>query len=241
MKVELVAHHGSDLLVCNAARVSFAKETDWQETEVDKIDSDGRSKEVVKYLSDRDVKLINFLAREKHVLPFRHPQITLRCKAPIFLSRQLGKHQVGLSWSEESRRYIDSPPEFFWPDKWRKRAENVKQGSSDEVLDGYIEFESTHGVDKGAQEIAEYALDVAVNAYDRLLEGGVAPEQARMILPQNMYVNWIWTGSLLSFFDMYKLRSEGHAQVEAQQFAQLVKDVVSKLYPVSWQALEEHQ
>lgn len=223
MKVELVDHHGSDLLVCNAARTSFAKESS--------------------ELNEKDIKLINYLAREKHVLPFRHPQITLRCKAPIFLARQLGKHQVGLSWSEESRRYIDSEPEFFWPDKWRKRAENVKQGSSDVEVRGtpvinlkeYGWSDCEEG-DVTPQDVAELCLSM----YNHMLKCEVAPELARMILPQNMYVNWVWTGSLLSFFEMYKLRSEGHAQVEAQQFVQFVKDVVSKLYPVSWEALESN-
>jgi len=122
MKIEYMTHSGSDLLVVNAARCSFGKE--------------------VEELLVMDERLINFLAREHHLLPFRHPQITLRCKAPIFLARQLGKHQVGFSWSEESRRYITNEPEFYWPDKWRKAAENVKQGSSNEEFpdrfyDGY--------------------------------------------------------------------------------------------------------
>lgn len=214
MKVELVDHHGSDLLVVNAARTSFAKES--------------------KEFDAKDAKLINFLAREKHVLPFRHPQITLRCKAPIFLARQLGKHQVGLSWSEESRRYIDSEPEFFWPDKWRKRAENVKQGSSDEQHP----MLTSGGSDLGEQAFSLQGETVAF--YNLLLSEGVAPEQARMVLPQNMYVNWVWTGSLLSFFEMYKLRSEAHAQLEAQDFAAEIKRVIHPLYPVSWEALEEN-
>lgn len=208
MKVEYVDHSGSDLLVVNAARASFSKES--------------------KEFSDKDAKLIDFLAREKHVLPFRHPHITLRCKAPIFLARQLGKHQVGMSWSEESRRYIDSPPEFFWPDKWRKRAENVKQGSSDEE------------VDFDAAGYARSAAQVALEVYERLLEGGVAPEQARMILPQNMYVNWVWTGSLLSYVHLVKLRKEAHAQREAQDFAKMVEAVVAPLYPVSWEMLMKY-
>lgn len=236
MQVELVDHHGSDLLVCNAARVSFAKNTDWEY--VPHYEIAGCE---VAVLSERDTKLINFLAREKHVLPFRHPQITLRCKAPIFLARQLGKHQVGLSWSEESRRYIDSSPEFFWPDKWRKRAENVKQGSSDEVVEtmrGLEVYPSGHRDLLPVQEVMEEALEVALDAYENALDAGVAPELARMILPQNMYVNWVWTGSLLSFFEMYKLRSEGHAQREAQDFAAHIKRVIHPLYPVSWEALE---
>lgn len=242
MNVELLDHHGSDLLVVRAARVSFAKDTDWEYIEQDsemQFHFDGTPfKETIPVLSERDTKLINYLAREKHVLPFRHPQITLRCKAPIFIARQLGKHQVGLSWSEESRRYIDSEPEFFWPDKWRKRAENVKQGSSDEAHTGHV-YGACFTVDEWAKDLAASAA----NFYRELLrpENNVAPELVRMMLPQNMYINWVWTGSLLSFFEMYKLRSEGHAQVEAQQFAELVKDVVSKLYPVSWSALEEHK
>lgn len=215
MKVELIEHMGSDLSVVNAARVSFAKE----------------SKEFVV----KDAKLINFLAREKHILPFRHPTISVRCKAPIFLARQLGKHQVGLTWSEESRRYIDSEPEFFWPDKWRKRAENVKQGSSDEE----VEYTSLWQFDS-IQEDANSLLDDAVQLYNHMLESGVAPELARMILPQNMYVNWVWTGSLLAFYQTYKLRSEGHAQREAQYFANRLEAVVAPLYPASWAALKEH-
>lgn len=215
MKVELIEHMGSDLSVVNAARVSFAK--------------------VSEEFNDKDAKLINYLAREKHVLPFRHPTISVRCKAPIFLARQLGKHQVGLTWSEESRRYIDSEPEFFWPDKWRKRAENVKQGSSDEE----VEYTSLWQFDS-IQEDANSLLDDAVQLYNHMLESGVAPELARMILPQNMYVNWVWTGSLLAFYQTYKLRSEGHAQMEAQHFANQLEAVVAPLYPASWAALKEH-
>lgn len=213
MNVELIAHHGDDLLVVNAARVSFAKESN--------------------EFNGKDAKLINYLAREKHVLPFRHPQITVRCKAPIFIARQLGKHQVGLSWSEESRRYIDSEPEFFWPDKWRKRAENVKQGSSGEEV---TKISNGANLDKFMRTM----VDNCMIAYKEALSSSVAPELARMILPQNMYVNWVWTGSLLSFYQMYKLRSESHAQVEAQHFANQLKAVVSPLYPISWEALETY-
>ena len=112
MQVQYITHSGSDLLVVNAARVSFAKES--------------------KEFNNKDEKLIKYLTEHEHWLPFRHPHVTLRCKAPMFVARQLGKHQVGFSWSEESRRYIDTPPEFYWPAKWRKRADSVKQGSSDE-------------------------------------------------------------------------------------------------------------
>lgn len=220
MNVELVDHHGSDLLVVNAARVSFAKESE--------------------KFNGKDAKLINYLAREKHVLPFRHPQITLRCRASIPIARQLGKHQVGLSWSEESRRYIDSPPTFFYPEAWRKRAENVKQGSSDEVV---TRMRFSNNVESWEGEVADFYqlhIEQSEQLYDSMLQSGVAPELARLVLPQAMEVNWVWTGSLLSYYQMYKLRSESHAQLEAQHFANQLKAVVSPLYPVSWAALEEH-
>ena len=227
MKVELMDHSGSDLLVINAARASFGKESEWQYVPHAEI-ADCE----VAVLPAKDTKLINYLAREKHVLPFRHPQVTLRIKVPIFLARQIGKHQVGMSWSEESRRYITTEPEFFWPDKWRKKAENVKQGSSDEVFEG-MESNSIR---------AQFydACDEAIECYRAMIKKGVAPEQARMILPQNMYITAVWTGSLLSFYQMYKLRSEAHAQKEARDFAEMVKEVVAPLYPESWKALEEH-
>lgn len=239
MKVELIEHMGSDLSVVNAARVSFAKASDWDYEEVDSsmmTHFDGTPvKETVAKLKAKDAKLINYLAREKHILPFRHPTISLRCKAPIFLARQLGKHQVGLTWSEESRRYIDSEPEFFWPDKWRKRAENVKQGSADEE----VEYESLWQFGGISDDVNAHIED-AVALYNNMLEHKVAPELARMILPQNMYVNWVWTGSLLAFYQTYKLRSEVHAQMEAQHFANQLEAVVAPLYPASWSALKQY-
>ena len=205
MLVEYVAHSGDDLLVVNAARCSFGKEK--QE------------------FTEADAKLINFLAREKHVLPFRHPTVTLRCKAPIFVARQLMKHQVGMSWSEESRRYITTEPEFYWPDKWRKKADNVKQGSSDE------EF-------VGADEDNPLTLvEGLVDWYNRMLDQGLAPEQARMILPQNMMTTWVWTGTLLAWIHMLQLRLDSHTQAETQEFAAKVADIIKPLYPVSYEAL----
>ena len=237
MKVELMCHSGDDLLVINAARASFGKESDWGEVIVE---AGNTSNVLDRRLSERDKKLINYLAREKHVLPFRHPQITLRCKAPIFLCRQLGKHQVGMSWSEESRRYITTEPEFFWPDKWRKKADNVKQGSSDEEVSGKWTTSAFGLAVTDAKHEAEYMQATALACYENMLSYGVAPELARMVLPQNMMVTWVWTGSLLSFYQLYKLRSEAHAQREARDFAEMVKDVIAPLYPESWKALEEH-
>ena len=206
MQVQYITHSGSDLLVVNAARVSFAKES--------------------KQFNDKDQKLITYLAEHKHWLPFRHPQVTLRCKAPLPIARHLGKHQVGFSWSEESRRYIDTPPEFYWPDKWRKRADNKKQGSSDEVF----ETEPLVAIrewERGQVVAAPSKLQsLMVAMYNGLVALGVAPEQARMILPQNMMVNWVWTGSLLGWAQMCKARLADDAQRETQEFARKVQDVV---------------
>ena len=217
MQVQYITHSGSDLLVVNAARVSFAKES--------------------KQFNDKDQKLITYLAEHKHWLPFRHPQVTLRCKAPLPIARHLGKHQVGFSWSEESRRYIDTPPEFYWPDKWRKRADNKKQGSSDEVF----ETEPLVAIrewERGQVVAAPSKLQsLMVAMYNGLVALGVAPEQARMILPQNMMVNWVWTGSLLGWAQMCKARLADDAQRETQEFARKVQDVVAPLYPVSWDNL----
>lgn len=215
MKVEYVTHSGSDILTVNAARVSFAKES--------------------KELNDKDVKLINYLATEKHWLPFRHPQITLRCKAPMFVKNQLVKHQVGFSWSEESRRYIKGEVELYWPETWRKAAKDVKQGSSDEVFNLDDSFSHLPW-----QQELKYDVSTIVNWYEYLIDKGLAPEQARMILPQNMYVNWVWTGSLLGFAQMIKARTHESAQRETQEFARLVEEVIAPLYPVSYKALKEN-
>jgi thymidylate synthase (FAD) len=238
MQVDYVTHSGDDLLVVDAARVSFSKASEWERVTVVEATQDGGTwEEYVHKLKDKDAKLINYLAREKHVLPFRHPAITLRCKAPLFLARQLGKHQAGMSWSEESRRYIDSPPEFWWPNKWRKRAEDKKQGSTDEAID--LASVDVQGEISLAVHV-DMANAWAVNTYNLLLGEGVAPEQARMVLPQNMMVNWVWTGTLLSWAHMYKLRTGHGAQQEAVEFAELVAAQIEPLFPVSWSALMEY-
>lgn len=254
MVAEYMTHSGDDALVANAARVSFAKETMLVDihsavASFPKVTEDNRYKVDTfrKYaeamlekgedeaLSYNDHRLINFLAEEYHLLPFRHPHITLRCKVPLFVARQLGKSQVGFTWSEESRRYIDSPPEFWWPDKWRKRAADKKQGSTDKPV---------HTVQYGDSfvfpaELAEEVATHSVKVYNALLAGGVAPEQARMILPQNMMVNFVWTGSLLAWFHLYDQRTGHGAQRETAEFAEMVKREIAPLYPASWEALEE--
>lgn len=218
--VELLDHMGSDLTVANVARVSF---NNWKDT-----------------LDDRDVKLINYLAVHEHSSPFRHPQIQLRCSAPIFLARQLQKHTVGLTWNEVSRRYVDTDVEFFVPDSWRSRpTDGMKQGSGGEVVTRIPNSimgptAPTYKIDKAYDEALEYLTRL----YEDMLEAGVAPEMARMVLPQSMMVSWVWTGSLTSFFHIYRLRAEAHAQKEAQDFAQLIEEVVQPLFPHCWRALK---
>jgi len=218
MKVEYVDHLGSDINVVNAARVSFAKE-------VKELDL------------EKDTKLINYLAKHNHWSPLAHTAVTIRVKAPIFMARQFVKHQIGLVWNEESRRYIDDTPEFYIPEVWRGKPVNAKQGSSEEVVESVRAFDETYvRIDQYVEGFTYRALD----HYEQLLEAGVAPEQARMVLPQNVMTNWIWTGSLVAFARVCKLRLDSHAQKEAQVLAQLINDVVSPLYPISWKALMEN-
>ena len=210
MQVDYVDHMGSDINVVNAARVSFAKE-------------------VEEFDLEKDSKLINYLAKHNHFTPLAHTSITIRVKAPIFMARQFVKHQIGLVWNEESRRYIDSEPEFYIPSVLRGRPVNAKQGSSEDLES------STLFTDMIVAESSR-CLDL----YKRLLDGQVAPEQARMVLPQNTMTNWVWTGSLVAFSRVVKLRTDSHAQKEAQELAELIDKVVAPLYPVSWKALMDN-
>lgn len=210
MQVDYVDHLGGDINVVNAARVSFAKE-------------------VKEFDLEKDTKLINYLAKHNHFTPLAHTSVTIRVKAPIFMARQFVKHQIGLVWNEESRRYIDDEPEFYIPKELRGRPVNAKQGSngvleSSEMFTDMIVVESSRCLD----------------LYNRLLEGKVAPEQARMVLPQNTMTNWVWTGSLVALARVVKLRTDSHAQQEAQELAKLINDVVAPLYPVSWKALMDN-
>ena len=211
-RVEYLDHMGSDLSVVNAARVSFHKE----------------SALLNGVLQERDEKLLNYLAKHNHWSPFAHTSISFRIKAPIFVSRQMGKHQVGLVWNEVSRRYVDDEPEFYFPKVWRGRPVNAKQGSEGVVeSDTYI----TQGVmDTVGQSLADYL---------GMIELGVAPEQARMVLPQNTMTEWIWTGSLMAFARVCKQRLDAHAQQETQEVASFLAGYCENLFPHSWKALME--
>ena len=223
MNVEIIDHMGSDLSVVNAARVSFDKESEWEVGPYGDLPGG--------LLSAKDAKLISYLAKHNHWTPFAHTCLSFRIKAPIFVARQLGKHQVGLVWNEVSRRYVDSEPEFYIPETWRKRADNVKQGSSKEA----VTFVGTRPWT--FTEAVEYATLKCREAYLEMLEGGVCPEQARMVLPQSMMTEWVWTGSLAAFARVCKARLDPHTQRETQEIAKMIDAEARKLFPVSWDAL----
>lgn len=221
MRCELVDIMGDDLRVCNAARVSFNKETEW--------DYEEKMSGAIATLSARDQKLISYLAREHHWTPFSHVMVTMRETVPIFVARQRFKHMVGFTYNEVSRRYVDDTPEFYTPDVWRCRAENKKQGSSDEAIELIANANYIY------QVLCEHALGV----YKELLDDGVAPEQARMVLPQSMMTSYYVTGSLAAWARAYKLRIDAHSQKEIQdlavQWGNILGDIPQIKY--SWEAL----
>jgi len=205
---------GNDLTVVNAARVSFGKESEW-----DYEESDAYS--FKQHMKLKDKKLIKYLAKHKHISPFGHCFASFHVKAPVFVARQLVKHKF-LRWNEISRRYVDSEPEFYEPDVWRGRSADKKQGSEGIVEVGDV-LEETHGQ--------------ALVTYQELLNKGVCPEQARMVLPQSMMTEWYWSGSLDAFADMCKLRCAPDTQAETAEVAWEIDRKMVDLFPVSWKAL----
>jgi len=222
IKATLIDFMGSDLSVVNAARVSFDKESSW--------DNDGMGHCV---LSDKDAKLIKFLAREKHHSPFNHAFLTFRVKAPLFVSAQLVKHKF-MPWNQVSRRYVDDEPEFYFPEHWRAKAENVKQGSSDERCD--VAYEQDDLVQMSVVDWAEAHVADSLIHYRQLMNAGVCPEQARMVLPQNTMTEWYWSGTLGAFLDMLVLRLDNHTQKETREVAKLIANEVKIAFPQSYAA-----
>ena len=209
-----VDHMGTDLSVANAARVSFGKRS-----EMDTSDVWGPPK-----LKDKDAKLIRYLAEHKHISPFGHCFASFHVKAPVFVARQLVKHKF-LRWNEISRRYVDSEPQFYQPTEWRGRSEDKKQGS-----DGVVDVGKIGDISLASKTI-----------YNSLLDRGVCPEQARMVLPQSMVTEWYWSGSLDAFADMCNLRCKPDTQYETQVVAGHIDSEMFKLFPVSWKALRENE
>jgi len=213
IEVTYIDHMGSDISVVNAARVSFGKKSGWAS-----FKSGDAHRGVLK---DTDDKLIKYLAKHKHMSPFGHCFASFHIKAPIFVARQLVKHKF-LRWNEISRRYVDSEPEFYEPVEWRGRSEDKKQGSAGRV-DIYMD-----------QEMQWHRQ---LTAYTNLINNGVCPEQARMVLPQSMMTEWYWSGSLDAFADMCNLRTTDDTQYETRLAAILLSNKMLKLFPVSWYEL----
>lgn len=205
--VELLDAMGNDLAVVNAARVSMHKES--------------------KELSDADVKLIRYLAKHHHWTPFAQVTFKFRFNMPIFVARQWYKHKIGLVENEVSRRYVQTEPEFFVPDYFRPAAENVKQGSLDQI----------HKNDEHWKRSFGEIYQLSANAYRAALDDGMCPEQARMILPQAMMTEFIQTGSLYAYYNLWKLRTGPHAQKEIRLYAEEMGRAIKFVAPYSWEAL----
>jgi thymidylate synthase (FAD) len=235
IKATYIDHMGNDLTVANAARVSFGKTSEMED------DAWGPPK-----LKEKDAKLIRYLAKHKHISPFGHCFASFHVKAPIFVARQLVKHKF-LRWNEVSRRYTTENIEFYTPKEWRGRSADKKQGS-----DGVVDMIDISGPDFGSdgeeyyeydecppQQIAEMSEEAALRTYEYLIRGGVAPEQARMVLPQSTMTEWYWSGSLDAFSDMCNLRCEPDTQAETREVAKQIDHKMIELFPVSWDALKE--
>ena len=203
--VSLIDAMGGDLTVVNSARVSFGKKKEKFEP--------------------KDKKLIAYLAKHGHWTPFGHVSLQFHITTPVFVARQLVKHQVGLVWNEISRRYVDTTPSIYLPDEWRGRAEDKKQGSDEDNIIKIRDLEY------------ECLTKTLVGAYMRMIKSGICPEQARMILPQSMMTEWYWTGSLMAFARVCNLRCKPDAQLETRMVADQIDELSSVVAPISWKEL----
>ncbi len=220
-EVTLIDSMGTDLSVVNAARVSFNKKATWGHH----VPGQG-----IFELKEGDKKLIRYLAKHGHWTPFGHATLSYHIKAPIFVARQLVKHQVGLVWNEVSRRYVEDTPEFWMPEVWRGRPTDKKQGSSEEEI---VWLDREQRVGAGVDKACVYAVEM----YEKMIRAGVAPEQARMVLPQNTYTEWYWTGSLYAFARVCGLRCKGDTQEETRNVAWEIHDLAKEKFPISWESL----
>jgi len=238
IEVTYVNHMGNDMTVVNAARVSFAKESTW----------DDYNSETEQYvLKDKDRKLIHYLAEHGHYSPFGHCFASFHVKAPVFVARQLVKHKF-LRWNEISRRYVDDEPEFYLPDNWRENADDKKQGSGTGFVDELL-FDDTEEYPDDKSYLADYwehstsdyvkahVYSGSLSIYNELLKNNVCPEQARMVLPQSMMTEWYWSGSLDAFADMCNLRCAGDTQLETRLVANQICNSMKEWFTTSWFAL----
>jgi len=221
-EIQIVGVLGNDLTIVNAARLSFASESE--------------------VISQKDEKLINYLAKNKHTSPFRHCFVAFRIKAPEMVMRQWYKHIIGCSWlapefqnhgwNEVSGRYVEIEPEFYIPTTWRKQSKDNKQAS-----------QGAHKAvaARACNDAYKDALKECCNTYELMIKLGTAKEQARMVLPLSLYTEVMWTASLQALFNFVSLRDHEHAQQEIRDYAKVVDVVCSELYPISWKALKEHE
>ncbi len=209
--VEVLDSMGSDLTVVNSARVSFGK--------------------TVTEMTEKDERLVTYLAKHHHITPFFHPQVQMRIRMPIWVAREWFRHQIGFARNEISRRYVDDEPKFYVPTTLRARDKNLKQGSK----------EGPPAENETACVIIKDITELCKDTYKRLLELDVAPELARIILPQSMYTEFIETGSLAAYARLYGLRKDPSAQKEIQEYATAIGEELEKLFPISWKALAADQ
>jgi len=205
--VELLETFVNDLTVVNDARVSLGKHVD--------------------EFTDRDAKLIKYLADHDHTSPFFHPQARFRLKMPIWMAREWFRHTIGFARNEVSRRYVDAPPTFHLPDAFRTRAPNKKQGSNDDV----------HQDNEFLRSFYVRQCETANGSYKSLLDSGVCPEQARMVLPQCMMTEFIETASIAAYARLVNLRTTPDAQKEIQDVANEISGLLETAFPVSWKTL----
>ena len=239
IKATLIDHMGSDLSTVNAARVSFGKASEAVEWLEYDYENGNRCGDLIAVLEERDKKLIRYLAKHKHLSPFGHAFASFHVKAPIFVARQLQKHKF-LRWNEISRRYVSDEPEFYVPEVWRGKSADKKQGSDGVINMDIITNTGEPYTDKYKETMAEYIFEenlVVGIFYKRLLKVGVAPEQARMVLPQSTMTEWYWSGSLDAFASMCRLRCASDTQYESRVVADQISKVMGDLFPVSWPAL----
>lgn len=202
-------HMGDDKSVVNAARVSF-------------------SKDASNFTPAQNKKLIKYLAKHNHWTPFAHAFVTLHMKAPIAIHAQCVKHQIGFAMNTVSRRYVSEAPDYYLPIFRSKPIGSVKQGSGAEF---------TGDKQANIQTAYIYHMNASIDLYERLLENGVAPEQARFVLSQGVMTEWVWSGSLMAWARFYNQRTDPHAQKEIQELAKQVDKIIEPLFPVAWEAL----
>lgn len=236
ISVTYLDHMGGDLTVVNAARASFDK-TSASLTPADRnlirflalgfrtAEWDALADQFLSAEERSDVQTLlrHYKAKAQHWAPFAHPQVQLRITAPIFVARQMVKHQVGGVWSEVSRRYVSDEPTFWLPDEWHQRPGDIKQGAAGLVHD-----------QRTVRWLGEQATRMALETYTELLAFGVAPEEARIVLPLNTMTTWVWTGSLAFWARVANQRLDGHAQLAAQETAIGIAREVGRLFPICW-------